>query len=133
MRLSSNNHVPKETQCYEKKRKVGGRQAAPVWLDRDATIGKACELIQRAGEAGADIVGFPENFIHGHPVWFYFYPATSEKSMALGTRLFQNSVEIPSASTDLLCREAAKAGVFGDRLANYHCRLSRSARSHRRW
>ena len=86
-------------------------QAAPVWLDRDATIEKACALIEEAGAGGADIVGFPENFIPGHPVWYYFYPATSEKSMALATKLFQQSVEFPSSGVDALRRAAARAGV----------------------
>ncbi|MBO0876529.1 MAG: hypothetical protein J2P19_24400, partial [Pseudonocardia sp.] len=46
-------------------------QTAPVWLDREATVRKACELIREAGSAGADLVGFPENFIPGHPSWYY--------------------------------------------------------------
>ena len=86
-------------------------QAAPVWLDRDATIEKACALIAEAGAGGADIVGFPENFIPGHPVWYYFHPATSEKSMGLAVKLFQQSVEIPSSGVDALCRAAGRAGV----------------------
>ena len=52
-------------------------QAAPVLLDREATIDKACRLIEEAGASGADIVGFPEGFIPAHPVWFHFLPATS--------------------------------------------------------
>ncbi len=91
--------------------KLAAVQAAPVWLNRDATIEKACRLIHDAGKAGADIIGFPENFIPGHPVWYYFYPATSEKSMSLATKLFQNSVEIPSPATDMLCRAAAQADI----------------------
>lgn len=92
--------------------KLAAVQAAPVWLNRDATIEKACKLIHEAGKAGADIIGFPENFIPGHPVWYYFYPATSEKSLSLATKLFKNSVEIPSPQIDLLCRAAAQAGVY---------------------
>jgi len=86
-------------------------QAAPEWLDRKASVEKACRLIAEAGANGADIVGFPENFIPGHPVWYYFYPATSSKSMGFATRLFQNSVEIPSQDAEALCSAAARAGV----------------------
>ena len=86
-------------------------QAAPVWLDREATVEKACRLIREAGANGADIIGFPENFIPGHPVWFYFHPATSQKSMDFGVELFKNSVEIPSPATDALCQAAAEAGA----------------------
>jgi nitrilase len=86
-------------------------QAAPEWLDRKASVEKACALIIEAGANGANIVGFPENFIPGHPVWYYFYPATSEKSTDFATRLFQNSVELPSEDSEALCAAAARAGI----------------------
>lgn len=86
-------------------------QAAPVWLDRDRTVEKACDLIAEAGRHGADVVGFPENFIPGHPVWFYFHAATSRASQEFSIRLFDNAVEIPSSVTDQLCRAAARANV----------------------
>lgn len=86
-------------------------QAAPVWLDREATVAKACGLIREAGAAGADLVGFPENFIPGHPSWYYFQPAHSERSMALAVKLFGESVEIPGDAVDELCQAAASAGV----------------------
>jgi len=87
-------------------------QAAPVWLNREGTVEKACRLIREAGANEAALVGFPENFIPGHPVWFYFHPATSKKSMDFATELFKNSVEIPSPATDALCQAAADAHVY---------------------
>jgi len=86
-------------------------QAAPVWLDRAATVRKACELIREAGAAGADLVGFPENFIPGHPSWYYFHPAHSDRSMELAIRLFRESVEIPGDAVTALGQAAADAGV----------------------
>jgi nitrilase len=86
-------------------------QANPVWMDRDATIDKACALIEEAGAAGADVVGFPESFVPGHPNWYYYHPATTQHSMQLATRLFKESVEVPSPQTDALCRAAARAGT----------------------
>jgi nitrilase len=87
-------------------------QASPVFLDREATVEKACRLIREAGADGADIVGFPENFIPGHPVWYYFHPSLSPKCVDFATALFKNSVEIPSAAVDRLCKAAAEAGVY---------------------
>lgn len=86
-------------------------QAAPVWLDREATVEKACRLIKEAGGNGADIVGFPENFIPGHPVWYYYHPTTSIKSMELARELFKNSVDVPGVETEALCTAAREANV----------------------
>jgi nitrilase len=91
--------------------KLAGVQAAPVYMDRDATIDKACELIGEAGSNGADLVGFPENFVPGHPVWFYYHPATSRQSQRWAVELFRNALEIPSTATARLGQAAARAGV----------------------
>ncbi|HLI14744.1 MAG TPA: carbon-nitrogen hydrolase family protein [Acidimicrobiales bacterium] len=91
--------------------RIAAVQAAPEFLDRDGTIDKACELILRAGRNGADLVGFPENFVPGHPVWFYYHAATSSESQAFNVALFKNSVEIPSDATDRICKAAARAGT----------------------
>jgi len=91
--------------------RIAAVQAAPVWLDRERCVEKACDLIAEAGRNGADVVGFPENFIPGHPVWFYFHAATSRASQEFAVRLFNNSVEVPSPATDQLCRAAARADV----------------------
>lgn len=86
-------------------------QAAPVWLDRNGSVDKACALIAEVGRGGADIAGFPENFIPGHPVWYYYHAATSKRSQEFAVELFKNAVEIPSPATDKLCAAAAAAGV----------------------
>ncbi|KWX68220.1 carbon-nitrogen hydrolase family protein [Mycobacterium sp. NAZ190054] len=90
-------------------------QDAPVFLDRDASTAKAADLIERAGRAGADIVGFPEGFIPGHPGWAELQPF-DDRFVALNTRLFANAVEVRSRSVDVLraaCRQAGVAAVVG--------------------
>lgn len=87
-------------------------QAAPIWLNREETVKKACQLIYEAGENGADVLGFPESFIPGHPVWYYYHPAVSPRSLKLAEDLFKNAVEIPSEATELLCAAARKAKVY---------------------
>jgi nitrilase len=86
--------------------RVAAIQAAPVFLNREATVEKACRLIKEAAANGASVIGFPEGFIPGHPLWYHFHPATSSHSMKLATELFKNSVEIPSPATDALCQAA---------------------------
>ncbi len=91
--------------------RIAAVQAAPVWLDREGTIDKACQLIAEAGRNGADLLGFPENFVPGHPVWLYYHAATSLESQQFNVELFKNAVEVPSAATDRICSAAARAGV----------------------
>jgi aliphatic nitrilase len=92
--------------------KVAAVQAAPVFLDREATVEKACALIREAGANGAKVVGFPEGFIPGHPLWYHFHPATGPTSRRMATQLFANSVEIPSAATEALAAAARDAGAY---------------------
>jgi len=87
-------------------------QAAPVFLNRDASVEKACRLIREAGEGGAEVIGFPEGFIPAHPVWFHFHPVLSPESLEWGTELFKNSVEIPSPVTEALCEAAREADAY---------------------
>lgn len=91
--------------------KLAAVQASSVWLDRDATVEKACALIAEAGLAGADLIAFPENFIPGHPSWFHYVPAGSAKSLASAVKLFDQAVEIPGKEVDALCSAAARAHI----------------------
>lgn len=93
--------------------KLAAVQASPVFLNREATVDKACRLIKEAGEAGANFVGFPESFIPGHPVWYLFeISAAGSRAMDLATELYKNSVVIPGPDTDKLCAAAREAGVY---------------------
>lgn len=46
-------------------------QAAPVFMDRSATVDKCIQLIAEAASNGARLIAFPENFIPGYP-WFFW-------------------------------------------------------------
>jgi nitrilase len=90
------------------KYKVAVVQAAPVWLDLDATIGKTIALINEAAENGAKLIGFPEAFVPGYP-WYIWMGAPA---WAIGRgfvqRYFDNSLSYESAQAEKL-REAVKA------------------------
>ena len=49
------------------KYKVAVVQAAPAWLDLDASVDKTIELIEEAAAKGAKLIAFPEAFIPGYP------------------------------------------------------------------
>ncbi len=84
-------------------------QAAPVYMDRDATIEKSCTLIAEAGAAGAKLIVFPETFVPMYPFW---HTTPGVFSSELFANLWKNAVEIPSAATDRLAAAARQAGAY---------------------
>jgi aliphatic nitrilase len=92
--------------------RLAAAQAAPVFLDREATVDKACRIILESGSNGVDVVGFPEGFIPAHPLWFHFHAATSPHAMALSQELFANAVVVPSPATERLCAAARTTGTW---------------------
>lgn len=93
--------------------KVAAVQATPVFLDREATIDKACELIAAAGGEGARLIVFPEAFIPSYPDWVWMIPSGEEGVLnELYAELLTNSVTIPSDATDRLCRAAKLANAY---------------------
>lgn len=92
--------------------RVAAVQAAPVFLDLEATLDKACDLIGQAANAGARLVAFPEAFLSGYPVWVWFIPPGKTHPLRdLYTRLHQSAVSIPGPAMDRICDAAAKANV----------------------
>ena len=87
-------------------------QAAPVFLDREASVEKGCDLIAEAGENGADVIVFPEGFVPAHPLWFHFHPATGDVAQRLSVELFKNAVEVPGPATERFARAADAAGAY---------------------
>jgi len=87
-------------------------QAAPVFLDRERTVAKACDLIREAGANGARIVAFPESFVPAHPIWFHFHSATGAISTRLSVELFKNAVEVPGPEVDELRAAARDAQAY---------------------
>src|SRR3972149_376734 len=97
----------------ETRLKIAAVQVAPVYLDRDPTVEKACELIAGAGRPGAGLVVFPESFIPASPDWVWAVPAGADAVFnEMYARLLANSVEVPGAATQRLCRAARAAGTY---------------------
>ena len=57
--------------------KVAAIQAAPVFLDAQATTDKALTLMREAAANGADLCAFPETFVSGYPVWAHLTDSAS--------------------------------------------------------
>jgi nitrilase len=91
---------------------VAAVQSAPVFLDRAATVDKACTLIAQAGAAGARLIVFPEGYVAAYPLWVWFVPAGQTAALrALYAELLANAVDVPGAETDRLCAAARAARV----------------------
>ena len=48
---------------------VAAIHAAPVWMNPDATVEKAIDLMKEARANGANLVVFPESYIPAFPIW----------------------------------------------------------------
>lgn len=95
--------------------RVAAVQAEPIILDRERTTEKACALIAEAGANGAKLVVFSEMFIPiftNASVWGRgFAKLGSPEAQAAWSRLWRNSVEVPSPTTQRLGVAAREAGV----------------------
>jgi nitrilase len=85
-------------------------QATPVYLDRDATVEKACGLIEEAGLNGARLVVFGEVFVPGYPDWVW--RKTPWDDRAFFGRLQEQAVVVPSAATERLGEAARRANAY---------------------
>jgi nitrilase len=92
---------------------VAAVQAAPVFLDRDRTIDKACGLIADAAGSGAKIIVFPEAFVPTYPDWIWVLPpAQAAMHRELYSELLDQSVGIPGPATEKLGKAAKAAGAY---------------------
>ena len=93
--------------------KVAAVQATPVFMDKQATIDKACDLINKAAGKGASLVVFPEAFVSAYPDWVWILPPARKNLInSLYGELLENAVSIPDESIDRLAKEAKNSGVY---------------------
>ena len=95
--------------------KVAVVQAAPVLLDREATVAKAAELTDQAAAGGARLVLFPEAFIPAYPRELTFGSVVGRRTPQ-GRRAFQRywdqAVDVPSAATEALGAAARRNEIY---------------------
>jgi nitrilase len=97
------------TQIHPKLR-VAAVQAAPVFLDLDATIDKTIALMEEAAKRGVKLIAFPETWIPGYPWWIWL------SAPALGMQYVQryndNSLVVGSAEFNRLAQAAKDIGIW---------------------
>lgn len=79
-------------------------QAAPVFLDLEATVDKCVDLVAEAAAEGAQLIAFPETFIPGYP-WFIWLDSPAW-GMQFVQRYHDNSLVYGSPQADRLARAA---------------------------
>jgi nitrilase len=89
--------------------KVAAIQAAPVFLDLEASLQKALGLIETAAANGAQLLVFPEAFLPAPPVWVD--EVLPGEDAAWHIRLLEQSVVVPGPVTECLGGAARNAGV----------------------
>lgn len=92
--------------------KAAAVQAAPVFLNKKATMDKACSLIAEASKNGAQLIVFPETYIPTYPYWLPEGHGLWGAWVYSWRELLRNSIEIPSEDTEILCRAARKAAAI---------------------
>jgi predicted amidohydrolase len=93
--------------------KIAAIQASPVFMDRDATVDKVCNLIAEVANKGVRLAVFPETFIPGYPDWIWFVPAGQiALNQQLYGELIDQSVTIPSPTIDKISQAARNAGIY---------------------
>jgi nitrilase len=90
---------------------VAAIQATPVFLDREATVEKACRLIGEAAANGARIMALPETFIPTYPDWVWRVRPWENGDAWYG-RLLDQSVTVPSPATEAIARAAEEAEAY---------------------
>jgi aliphatic nitrilase len=90
--------------------KAAAVQAAPVFMEREASVDKACTLIETAGKEGAKLIALPEVYIPAYPYWVWLMGI--EQGLVYCADLYKNSVDVPSEATTRLGVAARKANAY---------------------
>jgi len=91
---------------------VAAIQAAPVLLDREATIGRVVALAEQAAAGGARLVAFPEAFVPGYPDWVWRTRPWDADATALYARLLDQAVVVGSPAAGALAETARRLQIW---------------------
>lgn len=85
-------------------------QAAPVFMQLDATIDKGIALIEEAAARGARLIAFPECWVPGYP-WWAWLSAPAHNIKHFGA-YHENSLSIDSPAFERLAAAARSNRIF---------------------
>ena len=89
--------------------KVAAAHVAPVFLDTEKTVAKACSLIDEAARHGASLIAFPETYVPAFPLWSAV--AAPIHNHEWFKRLAASSIRCPGPELERIAAAARRAGV----------------------
>ena len=90
--------------------KVAAAHAAPIFLDTEKSVEKACSIIEEAANNGASLIGFPEAFVPGFPVWAALEAPI--RTHELFKRLAASAIEIDGPELAQIRQTARRKGIL---------------------
>lgn len=92
--------------------KVAVAQKSPVFMNREASVARACAIIEEAGRNGAQLVVFPEAWLAGYPYWTEGWDSALPQ-WAGGRILFRdNALVVPSEDSERLAHAVRRSGAY---------------------
>jgi aliphatic nitrilase len=89
--------------------KVAAAHVAPVFLDTDKTVAKACALIEEAARHGARLIAFPETYVPAFPLWSALRAPIHNHD--LFKRLAAGAIRVPGPEIARVSATARRAGI----------------------
>ncbi|WP_026732639.1 carbon-nitrogen hydrolase family protein [Fischerella sp. PCC 9605] len=102
------------------KKIMGGRESVKVaivqisqaYMDKEKSIERACAAIKEAGENGAELIVFPENWLAGYPYWTEGWNTERLKWIAGRVRFHDAAIMAPSEDTEKIGQAARTANAY---------------------
>lgn len=95
--------------------KVAVIQAASVMMDAEASVEKACQLIEESAANGANLIVFPEAFLSGYPRGLSFGCVVGNRARSGREdwgRYWRSAITVPSLHTDRLSEVISKVQAY---------------------
>jgi nitrilase len=93
---------------------VGLAQIAPVWLNREKTILKVVEYIEKAAEKGCHLITFGEAFVPGYPFWIERTDGARFNSPVqkdFFSHYVNESIQIETGDLDPICEISSEKNI----------------------
>jgi nitrilase len=91
-------------------------QESPVYLNLEASLDRACALVEQAAGEGAQVIAFPETWLPGYPVWLDYAPKAAlwdhPPAKTLYRLLVENSLTVPGRHLNRLLGVARETGAY---------------------